>query len=238
MVFYYIRHGDPIYDPDSLTERGHKQAEALAKRLALYGLDEIYTSNSTRAQLTAEPILKVLGKEKTVVDWAHEGFTYNNFTVPSENGGLEFAFCDHEYTKKFNSKEVRAWGEKWYEHPDFANNTFAEGLQKVNEKVDEFFAAQGFVHDRENGCYKVTKKNEKRVALFAHAGNGMVVLSSILDIPYSLLASHFDISHSGVTVIYFDDKWDTTIPRVLQWSNDSHLYKEEILSGYNNGMNI
>ena len=31
MVFYYIRHGDPIYDPDSLTEHGHKQAEALAK---------------------------------------------------------------------------------------------------------------------------------------------------------------------------------------------------------------
>ena len=76
------------------------------------------------------------------------------------------------------------------------------------------------------------------MALFAHAGNGMVVLSSILDIPYSLLASHFDIAHSGVTVIYFDDKRDTTIPRVLQWSNDSHLYKEEILSGYNNGMNI
>ncbi|MBO6263170.1 MAG: histidine phosphatase family protein [Clostridia bacterium] len=44
MILYYIRHGDPIYDPDSLTELGHKQAEALANRFALYGLDEIYCS--------------------------------------------------------------------------------------------------------------------------------------------------------------------------------------------------
>lgn len=238
MIFYYIRHGDPIYDPDSLTERGHKQAEALAKRISLYGLDEIYTSNSTRAQMTAEPTLQALGKEKIVVDWAHEGFTWDNFTVPNGKGGLDFAFTNYDYKLKFTSKKVRELGEKWYEHPDFANNTFEEGIRKVNEKVDEFFAKQGFIHDRENGVYKVTQKNEKRIALFAHAGNGMVVLSSILDIPYALLGAHFDISHSGVTVIWFNEQEDLTTPRVLQWSNDSHLYKEDILSGYNNGINI
>ena len=41
MLFFLIRHGDPIYDPDSLTPLGHRQAEALAKRLSLYGLDEV-----------------------------------------------------------------------------------------------------------------------------------------------------------------------------------------------------
>ena len=30
MLFYYVRHGDPIYTPDSLTELGHRQAEAVA----------------------------------------------------------------------------------------------------------------------------------------------------------------------------------------------------------------
>ena len=40
MLFFYIRHGDPIYDPDSLTLLGEEQAKALAKRLALYaGID-------------------------------------------------------------------------------------------------------------------------------------------------------------------------------------------------------
>ena len=61
MLLYYLRHGDPIYDPDSLTELGHQQAQALSKRLSLYGLDEIYASTSIRAQMTAEPTCKALG---------------------------------------------------------------------------------------------------------------------------------------------------------------------------------
>lgn len=54
MLFLYLRHGDPIYEPDSLTEEGHRQAEALSKRLCKYGLDKVYASTSNRAQLTAK----------------------------------------------------------------------------------------------------------------------------------------------------------------------------------------
>jgi probable phosphoglycerate mutase len=50
MILYYIRHGDPIYNPDSLTPRGHRQAEALAKRFGVYGLDRIFTSDSMRTR--------------------------------------------------------------------------------------------------------------------------------------------------------------------------------------------
>ena len=53
MLLYYIRHGDPVYEPDSLTALGHRQAEAVAKRLALHGMDKIYCSSSNRAVLTA-----------------------------------------------------------------------------------------------------------------------------------------------------------------------------------------
>ena len=42
MLFFYIRHGDPIYDPDSLTALGEKQADSLAKRLSVYGIDRIF----------------------------------------------------------------------------------------------------------------------------------------------------------------------------------------------------
>ena len=41
MLLFLIRHGDPIYDPDSLTPLGKKQAEAVAKRLALYGKSKL-----------------------------------------------------------------------------------------------------------------------------------------------------------------------------------------------------
>ena len=34
MLLYVIRHGDPTYSPDALTPLGHRQAEAVEKRLA------------------------------------------------------------------------------------------------------------------------------------------------------------------------------------------------------------
>ena len=40
MIFFYIRHGDPIYNPDSLTPLGMRQADAIAKRLSLYGKNQ------------------------------------------------------------------------------------------------------------------------------------------------------------------------------------------------------
>ena len=61
MLLYFIRHGDPIYNPDSLTPLGERQAEAVAKRLALFGVNKIYASTSNRAILTATLTLTVHG---------------------------------------------------------------------------------------------------------------------------------------------------------------------------------
>ena len=50
MLLYYIRHGEPTYDPDCLTPNGERQAEAIARRLARFGVDKIYASSSIRAR--------------------------------------------------------------------------------------------------------------------------------------------------------------------------------------------
>ena len=90
----------------------------------------------------------------------------------------------------------------------------------------------GYEYDRETGLYKITAENpDKRVALFAHEGFGKVFLSVLLDIPYPSFASHFEMKHSGVTVISLDDsgKFDTrgyARARVMTLSNDSHLYRD------------
>ena len=73
MLFFYVRHGDPIYNPDMLTPLGHEQARAVAKRLCLFGIDRIFASSSNRAQLTAKPTSEICKKEVTVLDWANEG---------------------------------------------------------------------------------------------------------------------------------------------------------------------
>ena len=72
MILYYIRHGDPTYNPDQLTPLGKRQAEAVARRLSQYGLDEIYVSSSNRAQETCRPTCEILKKEPVILDWANE----------------------------------------------------------------------------------------------------------------------------------------------------------------------
>lgn len=39
MRLYIIRHGDPDYANDTITPAGHREAQALAQRMAAQGLD-------------------------------------------------------------------------------------------------------------------------------------------------------------------------------------------------------
>ena len=72
MLLYYIRHGDPIYSPDSLTPLGEEQAESVARRLSRFGVDEIYSSPSNRAMRTADATCRLLGKEMHTLDFLNE----------------------------------------------------------------------------------------------------------------------------------------------------------------------
>ena len=49
MLIFYVRHGEPIYQPDSLTEHGKKQASALVQRMIECNPDRIFSSSSNRA---------------------------------------------------------------------------------------------------------------------------------------------------------------------------------------------
>ena len=238
MLFFYIRHGQPIYDPDSLTEEGHRQAEALSKRLVTHGLDELYASTSNRAILTAQPTCEKLGKEAKLVDWANEGYAWEDTSVLQEDGSYAWCFASAKYKELFSSAKVRALGAKWYTHPAFADTNFARGVARVDKAVDEFFLSLGYEHDRENARYKVLKKQDNRVALFAHQGFGMMFLSSVLDIPYNDICVRFDMEWSGVTVIDFEEENGYVYPKMLQLSNDSHLYKEGLNVLYNGSIKV
>ena len=237
MLLFYIRHGDPIYKPDSLTHLGERQAEALAKRLALHGIDRVFSSTSNRAMLTANPTCELIKKEMTLLDFAKETYAFGEFSVEldPETKKRTFAFNHLPTIKKFNDPAVRALGEKWYDHEYFSNTGFKSGIERISKEADAFLASLGYEHDREAHSYKITAPNDERVALFAHAGFGLAFLSSVLDIPYPLYCTRYDMCHSGMTVIEFKNNEDGyTIPRVLVYSDDSHIYKEGLPTNYNN----
>ena len=232
MLLFYVRHGDPIYSPDSLTDLGLRQAEAVGKRLAMHGIDEIYASTSTRAIQTATPLSQIVKKEIVQLDWCNESHAWGEFTCTIGNN-THWIFGFEEMRKLMNSPEITALGEKWYEHKAFSENA-GKGVKRIAKESDDFFKSLGYLHNREDHTYKAVQPNNKRVALFAHQGFGLAFLSSVLDIPYPLFATHFDMSHSAVTAIEFPDCEGDHIPTVLQLSNDSHIYREGLPTKYNN----
>ena len=237
MLFFLIRHGDPIYDPDSLTPLGHRQAEALAKRLALYGLDEVYTSTSNRAKLTAKPACELLGLAPKELDFANEAHTWADLTVEREDGkpGVTWLFYNKRTVALLNSKEIRELGDRWYDHPDLVAHNYKKGIDRIYDASDEFFAGFGYRHERYTGRYATDHPSGKRVALFAHQGFGLAFLSCLLDIPYPMVCTHFDICPTGMTVIDFQSFGEFATPKVLVHSSDSHHYREGLPTVYNGG---
>jgi len=233
MLFFYVRHGDPIYDPDSLTPLGKRQAEAVAKRLAVYGLDKVYTSTSNRAIQTAQPTLEMLKLHATQLDFCNESHAWQDFTVVTPTG-RRWVFQDKQSRLLLTQPEVKNLGTKWYEHPEFAQYDFKKGIDRVYDGIDELFSSLGYEHERGSGRYKIANGSEQRVALFAHQGFGIAFLSCVLDIPYPYICNHFEMCHTGVTVIHFGDNDGYSIPQVFELSSDSHIYKEGLPLNYNN----
>lgn len=235
MIFYYVRHGDPIYNPDSLTPLGERQAEALSKRFALHGLDKIYASTSNRAIQTARPTCEVLKLEAELLDFANENHAWRELTL-ERDGKKTWLFQDPRSLEVFSSREIRELGDKWYTHPEFEAGNYERGIERVYNGADELFSSLGYEHERYSGRYRIREANEKRVALFAHQGFGLAFLSAVLDIPYPLICSHFDMCHTGVTVIHFKNSGEYSIPKVLTLSSDAHLFSDGLPLRYSNNL--
>lgn len=238
MLLYYIRHGDPIYDPDQLTPLGKRQAEALARRLTQYGLDEVYVSSSQRAKETCAPTCEILKKEPVILDWTNEHYAWQQLTVTDENGRLRWGFHHNETRALFASKALADMGFDWYRHPYFEGRQFEAGIKRIQKEAWAFLAEQGLEFDQERGGYIEKYPNEKRIALFAHQGFGLAFLSVLMNIPYPQFCIHFDIGHSDFTVINFPKTDDLVIPEMLMLSNDSHLYREGLPTKYSNQIYI
>ena len=86
MRLILIRHGDPDYEHDTLTQKGRREAALLAERTKKWKVNDVYTSPLGRARATAQPSLQNWGKEAVVLDWAQEFF----YLVPDGKGGATF----------------------------------------------------------------------------------------------------------------------------------------------------
>jgi len=240
MLLYIIRHGDPDYANDCLTEKGKLQAEALSKRFTDIKLDRIYSSPMGRARQTAEPTCRVQGLDYTVEEWTSESLAWQDFAVPRVNGkGRAWAFWMVDEQTKLYDPAILA-GKPWYEADYLKGSNSVEGYKRIVDASDEFLARQGYV--REDKLYRCENPSDDRVAVFCHEGFGSLWLSHLLNIPHNILATAYSITHSGVTILDFPDreKGSMCAPCCLCYSDMSHIFaaRDELPFEYKNSIKL
>ena len=72
MRLIFVRHGEPNYDKDCLTENGKKQAMSTAVRLQNEDIKAIYSSPMGRAKETASYTAKAHKLDVEILDFMHE----------------------------------------------------------------------------------------------------------------------------------------------------------------------
>ena len=222
MLLYIIRHGDPIYSNDTLTERGQLQALAVGKRMYDAKIDKIFTSPMGRARLTAEPAARMLGIEPVVENWAREIGSERLTPYPD---GKKKTISELPNTVFRKGENLLLSYEDTYKCTAVDQTNMRSAVEAIEKNGDEFLERLGY--KKENGVYRILRPNEEKVALFCHGAFGRAWLSTLLHIPVHMMWASFDITHTGVTILDFQNYEDGyTAPRCLCFSDMSHLYAE------------
>lgn len=224
MRLYIIRHADPDYPNHTLTSAGKLEAVALARRLAAYDLDHIYSSPLARAQLTAQETAELLKLPVTVEDWLVEVSGLDGEIDPYD--GEMMPAWDIPGERLRTNPRYHTW-ETWDQEPPFDAPVYREKLDAFRIQTDAFLARHGCV--REGALYRIDDHNEQQIAAFCHNGTALLWLALLLHIPPPLIWSSFWHAPSAVTTILFERRSPgIAVPRALQVGDVGHLYEARL----------
>lgn len=234
MLLYIIRHGDPDYTTDSLTERGKLQAEAVGKRIFDSKIDRIFSSPMGRARQTAEPACRLLNLPMNIEEWSHE-IEDERLTPFPDGKRKSITMLQNTYFRENGNIDLPY--DKAFECTGINQSEMKKAVRFIEKNGNDFLERLGY--KEENGVYRILRNNEEKVALFCHAAFSRAWLSVLLHIPLHIMWSSFSYTHTGVTVIEFkNNKNGYTAPKCLCFSDMSHLYSDKLDLIHDNDIEI
>jgi len=230
MILYIIRHADPDYQNDTITELGHKQAKALSEKMKIRGVNRVFSSPQGRALATMKYTTDSLGLEYEIKEWAREVWP-EMFIQKKTKWGDNMASFDYPGEFYFGS-DFSDDLTKWSDDKLFDGTDAKERYQFIQEQSDQFFEELGYKREKNaksSNMYKCIKPNNEKIAMFCHAGFGSTWLSQLLNIPTPLVWSGMFMFPSSVTTILFEQRSDEwAVPRMIELSDVSHLRDNDI----------
>ncbi|MEE1238915.1 MAG: histidine phosphatase family protein [Acutalibacteraceae bacterium] len=221
MKLLIIRHGDPDYSIDSLTEKGRREAELLKNRLVKQDIKDFYSSPLGRARATAEPTLSAFGKQAEICPWLEEFSGYISDPKTGENK-IPWDLMPEYWTNTPNYFDK----DKWTDTPLMSSGNVKEKYGAAVSGIDKLLEKYGYIRD--GNLYMVQKESRDTVALFCHFGVECVLLSHILNISPVLLWHGFVALTSSVTTLITEERESgKAYFRCCGFGDISHLYAGE-----------
>ncbi len=220
MRLLFIRHGDPDYAVDGLTETGRREAELLAARIAPMDISEYFVSTMGRALETARPTLERAGRTAVECDWLRE------FAIrvhrPDKAGELSYVPWDW-LPQDWLKDPVLLDREHWYEHPVFAEMDLKSAYDDVIGEFERLLARRGYVRD--GLCYRVERAGSETLAFFCHFGVTCVLMSRLMNVSPMVLWHGLSMAPSSVTTIYTEARRPGIASfRAASVGDTAHLY--------------
>ena len=205
MKILFIRHGDPDYAKDSLTEKGWREAKALADFLTAPGgmgwdIETFYCSPLGRARDTASLTLRKLGAKAEILDFFRE---FNRLIVDPRTGKkhIPWDFYPADWTVDERMLDPLRWKEAaiFQESPEVAAY-----YEHVSQSLDSLLSEHGYV--REGLYYRAVKASHETIAIFCHFGIASMLLSHLLNLSPVALTNGSFIPPTGLTLLQTEER--------------------------------
>lgn len=215
MRIVFVRHGEPDYVHDCLTETGKRQAAAAALRLEGEGITKIYASPQGRAAQTAAYTAERLGLPVQTLDYMHE-ITWGGPGVP-ENG--------HPWTLSdwmISREDFDFFSRDWRDHPYYKNNIATRYADELGIQFDELLVSHGYRHT--GGRFFCEADQQETFAVFSHGGSGACVLSHLLSLPFPYVCTVLPYDFTSVIILEFPvRKGEYVHPRIELFNDAAHI---------------
>ncbi|MBQ3962352.1 MAG: histidine phosphatase family protein [Erysipelotrichaceae bacterium] len=218
MEIVFIRHGDPNYELDALTEKGILEAKALIPRVEKMNADYYYVSPLGRARQTAQIAMERIDKEAKVLDWLREFPAVVKHICEPDPGPQCWDWMPSDWAKEPSFYDI----DRFYDHPVMKKGHVKEIYEDVINHFNALLRKHGYA---KNGkTFDVLKANHDTLCFFCHFGIECVLLSYLINVSPMILWHGFVASTSSVTIVNTEERQKGIASfRISHFGDTSHL---------------
>lgn len=219
MKLIIIRHGDPDYSIDSLTETGWVEAEYLSERISRMNVKEFYVSPMGRAKDTASFTLKKMNRTATELEWLREFAPRISRPDKPDKASVIWDWLPQDWTADERFYDPHTW----YDNEIMQAVHVKEEYEWVIKNFEEFLSSKGYVRD--GHLYRVEQGNEDTYVFFCHFGLGTLLISHLIGVSPMVLWHGFCAAPTSVSIINTEERRKGIASfRVSHYGDTSHLY--------------